>query len=226
MRVLTWNLFHGRAVPDRPRELLPEFSALLASWPWDVALLQELPPWWPPALGRACGAHARSALTSRNGLPALRRWIGERRPDLIRSNLGGANAILVRGGAPVEHRRAVLRWLPERRVVHAVRLAGEGGGEVWIANLHAQGRGEERAQRDTQRAARTVLGWCAGGPAVLGGDLNTDHPLVPGFGHQAGRGVDHVLARGYRRVGRPEVLPRQGLSDHDPLLVELRMEKT
>ena len=56
MRVLTWNLFHGRAVPPAGRDLAREFAAALAAWEWDVALLQEVPPWWPPALGRACGA--------------------------------------------------------------------------------------------------------------------------------------------------------------------------
>ena len=60
MRVLTWNLFHGRSVPDAPRELLAEFAARLAGWEWDVALLQEVPPWWPPELGRACAARARA----------------------------------------------------------------------------------------------------------------------------------------------------------------------
>ena len=30
-----------------------EFAAALAGWEWDVALLQEVPPWWPPALARA-----------------------------------------------------------------------------------------------------------------------------------------------------------------------------
>ena len=39
MRVLTWNLFHGRSVPDTPRSLLPEFGAMLSGWEWDVALL-------------------------------------------------------------------------------------------------------------------------------------------------------------------------------------------
>ena len=56
MRVLTWNLFHGRAVPDAPRSLRAEFAAAIAGWSWDVALLQEVPPWWPPELGRAAGA--------------------------------------------------------------------------------------------------------------------------------------------------------------------------
>src|SRR4051794_29868807 len=92
--VLTWNLFHGRAVPPAGRDLLADFSAMLAGWEWDVALLQEVPPWWPPELGRASGAHARTALTSRNLLPALQRTLAERWPDVIKSWGGGANAIL------------------------------------------------------------------------------------------------------------------------------------
>ena len=31
MLVLTWNLFHGRSVPDAPRELLADFAARLAA---------------------------------------------------------------------------------------------------------------------------------------------------------------------------------------------------
>ncbi|MGH2944640.1 MAG: endonuclease/exonuclease/phosphatase family protein, partial [Solirubrobacteraceae bacterium] len=96
LRVLTWNLFHGRAVPPAGRELRAEFAAALASWGWDVALLQEVPPWWPPALARACDAHARMRLTARNSLPPLRRIVAERAPDLIKSSGGGCNAILVR----------------------------------------------------------------------------------------------------------------------------------
>ena len=46
MRILTWNLYHGRAQPPAGRDLLAEFSAMLAGWDWDVALLQEVPPWW------------------------------------------------------------------------------------------------------------------------------------------------------------------------------------
>ena len=73
MRVLTWNLFHGRAQPPAGRDLQREFAAALAGWDWDVALLQEVPPWWAPALAEACDAEQRTALTSRNALPALRR---------------------------------------------------------------------------------------------------------------------------------------------------------
>jgi hypothetical protein len=51
MRVLTWDLFHGRFLPPVNRDLSNEFTALIAGWDWDVALLQEVPPWWPGVLG-------------------------------------------------------------------------------------------------------------------------------------------------------------------------------
>ena len=59
MRVLTWNLLHGRAVPPAGRDLFDEFADALAGWEWDVALLQEVPPWWPAELrGARLGAEA------------------------------------------------------------------------------------------------------------------------------------------------------------------------
>ena len=81
--VLSWNLFHGRAEPAAGRPLAAEFAATLAGWAWDVALLQEVPPWWPERLGAATGASARMALTSRNSLLPLRRAIASRKPDLL-----------------------------------------------------------------------------------------------------------------------------------------------
>ena len=157
MRVLSWNLFHGRAVPPAGRALTAEFAAALAGWEWDVALLQEVPPWWPPALGRECGASARTALTSRNWLLPVSRWAADRRPDLAKSWGGGANAILVRDEAVLDHRVRTLRSWPERRVVHGVRL--ERG--WWVCNLHAQAHSEARAQADVARAAGRAR-WRAG----------------------------------------------------------------
>jgi len=220
MRVLTWNLFHGRSVPPAGRELEREFAELLASWDWDVALLQEVPPWWPPALARAAGADQRLALTSRNALLPLRRALARRRPDLIKSGGGGANAILVRGASIREHRVHRLRWWPERRVVHAVAL--EGG--PWVANLHAQVHSDERACADIAEAARVALAWAGDAPAILGGDLNVRDPgTVAGFAHAGGHGVDHVLARGLAPVGAARALDRGALSDHAPVRVELRV---
>jgi endonuclease/exonuclease/phosphatase family metal-dependent hydrolase len=217
MQILTWNLYHGRAVPPAGRDLQAEFAAALAGWGWDVALLQEVPPWWAPALARACGAHARTVLTSRNELPALRRAIAERAPDLIKSGGGGANVILVRAaqGPVAEHRRVLLRRLPERRVCHAVRLASG----LWCANLHAQVHSPARAQADIDRAAAQTLAWAGGGPALLGGDFNVRAPQAAGFAHVGGRGVDHVLGHGVAATGPVRTLEHGPLSDHAPLLV-------
>jgi endonuclease/exonuclease/phosphatase family metal-dependent hydrolase len=216
MVVLTWNLFHGRSVPETPRSLLSEFAAQLAAWRWDVALLQEAPPWWPPALGRACAASARTALTSRNWLLPATRRLAERRPDVIKSWGGGANAILVRGERVLDHRVRTLRRWPERRVVHGVRL--ERG--WWVCNLHAQAHSEERAQADVARAAATAIAWSPDAPVVFGGDLNIRHPVAPGFAAAAGHSVDHVLVRHLQQTGS-STLDRGRLSDHTPVLVEL-----
>lgn len=223
MRILTWNLFHGRAVPDRPRELLPEFGAALAGWEWDVALLQEVPPWWPEPLARAAGAREhRRVLTSRNQLLCVTRPLARWRPDLVKSWGGGCNAILVRDGEVAGHRRARLRRLPEGRWVHAVRLADG----TWIGNLHAQVRPHEQTRLDVARAGAALLGWAGpGAPAVvLGGDFNVRDPeaaappelaRVPGTS-----GVDHLLARGL--TGTARALDAGGLSDHRPVLAALR----
>ena len=215
--MLTWNLFHGRSVPPSGRDLTPEFAAALAGWEWDVALLQEVPPWWGRVLGEAAGASARTALTSRNALLGLRRALATRFPDLMKSNGGGANTILVRGQAVTEHRRATLRWWPERRVVHAVRTADG----AWWANFHAQVHSEERALADARKAARALLDWSKGAEAlVLGGDANVRKPVAPGFTHLGGNNVDHVLARGFKRVSA-RLLDAGPLSDHAPVLVEI-----
>lgn len=216
LRILTWNLFHGRSKPDTPHSLLPEFAALLASWEWDVALLQEVLPWWPVELGRACGASARMALTSRNVLSPLQRLVAEPRPDVFKSWSGGCNAILVRGHAIREHRIVRLRLLPERRVAHGVRL--DDG--TWVTNLHAQVHLDRQAQADVDRAGEATTYWAAGEPAILGGDFNLKgEPTAFGFRHLAGHWVDHVLGRDMRAAGRGHTLHRGTLSDHAPLTV-------
>jgi endonuclease/exonuclease/phosphatase family metal-dependent hydrolase len=217
LRVLTWNLKHGRAEPSAGRDLRSEFAAALSDWVWDAALLQEVPPWWPALLGERIGAEWRLVLTSRNaGLP-IRRAIATRWPDMIKSNGGGANAILIRGRSVAEHRTLRLRRLPERRWLQGIRL--DGG--TWIGNLHASVRNEAGALAEAQLAARTMTAWAAGAPAVLGGDFNVRSLSLDGFAYAAGFDVDHVFARGLSAASGPDVLERGSLSDHDPVAVTL-----
>lgn len=240
MRVLSWNLFHGRAEPPAGRPLLHEFAVALRDWPWDVALLQEVPPWWPPALARASGARWRAARTSRNGCLPLRRAIAARRPDWLKSNGGGANAILVRGGLRVDaDASAVLRTRPERRVAHALRIADPRGGPfdgAWIGNVHAQlgawddHGGMDAPAADLALALERLRQWSGSGDApvtILGGDLNLPAPAVQerlpaGWLRACSHGPDHVLCVGAEPARRGGTLERGSLSDHAPIAVDLR----
>ena len=80
VRVLTWNLFHGRSQPAARRELLGEFAALLGGWSWDLALLQEVPPWWPAALAPAAApSSGRRSPRATSGCRCGARWRGDTR---------------------------------------------------------------------------------------------------------------------------------------------------
>ncbi|HEX5924325.1 MAG TPA: endonuclease/exonuclease/phosphatase family protein [Baekduia sp.] len=220
MKVLTWNLFHGRSVPDTKHALLEEFTDKISGWNWDVALLQEVPPWWPPALARAADAEQRTVLTSRNALLPVRRWIAERRPDLIKANGGGANAILVRGDRIAAHTALRLRLWPERRMLHAVHLADAG---IWLANVHATANPKPLARADMVRCGETLARWAGAAPALLGGDANVPDPTVPGFSDVGGHRIDRFFIRGAPAVVTPaRTLERDGLSDHAPVLIEVR----
>jgi endonuclease/exonuclease/phosphatase family metal-dependent hydrolase len=213
MRVLTWNLKHGRAVPSAGRDLFDEFASALTGWDWDLGLLQEVPPWWPSSLGDRLAADGRLVLTSRNALLRVRRAIAERWPDAIKSNGGGANAILVRGDQVVEHRVGRLCIWPERRWVHAVRLHDAG---IWVANTHCGG-----ASRDAHRAAASALRWAGDAPLVLGGDFNIRQLTLDGFACAAAHDVDYVFVRGLLVTSEAEVLDRGRLSDHAPVAVTI-----
>jgi endonuclease/exonuclease/phosphatase family metal-dependent hydrolase len=227
MRILTWNLFHGRSLPPSSRNLLEEFAAKIAGWEWDAALLQEVPPWWPAHLAERAGAQQRTALTSRNAGLALRRALAERRPELMKSNGGGCNAILARTPI-VAHAAVRLRVRPERRVAQLVRLAGG----TCLANYHASSR-PALAEAELEQLWEHALSWAGQAPLILGGDLNLRSPRAPtpAIAHVAHRDVDHLFARGLEASAPAELLDRdvctpagqRDLSDHLPLLVELRV---
>ena len=204
VRVLTWNLFHGRDFPpDRAlltwrsrllrsteigdthaqvnRPLLDEFAAWLAGRSWEIALLQEAPPRWREPLADRTRSAAAIGLTSRNGLRSLRQLVAEWNPDLIASNEGGSNQTLVRGPATiVEARRMRLRLHPERRAMLFARVGLPDGRRIAVGNLHATAGDQAAAGEDVVRAAERALEWADGDPLVFGGDLNLRPHRTPG----------------------------------------------
>src|SRR4051794_18719921 len=213
MRALTWNLYHGRSPEPIGRSLLNEFAGALAAWEWDVALLQEVPPWWPPMLAQ--GAQWRMRLTSRNVGLQLRRAVSARNPDVLKANGGGCNALLVRGPV-LAHASVRLCVWPERRYAHGVRL-GDG---TWVVNVHASTGAGARA--DTLRALAAARRWAGDAPLLFGGDVNLrGRPPLPGLARLGGNHVDHLYAAGLGPARRVEVLERGRLSDHPPVRVTL-----
>ena len=223
MKVITWNLFHGRSVPERPEYLYDEFLTAISGWDWDVLMLQECPPWWPKKFAATLGADHRSVLTSRNLVLPVRRALATWRPDLIKSNGGGCNAILVRGHEITEHRTKRIRYVPERRVVHGVEL--ENG--LWICNLHMQGSHSHfKAPNYVVETVKTGvhgMRWAGDkAPILLGGDFNVSTPQLIGYDHIPGhRGVDQLFVRNLEFTGKAQALERGTLSDHRPVRANL-----
>jgi endonuclease/exonuclease/phosphatase family metal-dependent hydrolase len=260
---LTWNLFHGRDKPPDPslftwrsrllrlpernashvqvnRDLLPEFTRLIAGADWDVALLQECPPRFCRPLAEACASEAHRVLTSRNSLAPVRSAAARLNPDLIASAEGGSNLILVRRGGGlggiVERRDRTLRQgRPEPRRMAYVRT--ESG--LCVANLHTTNDRPDLAFEELLIAAETATGWASDSPLLFGGDLNlrpAEHrsafdELLERFGLSgptAPGSIDHLLGRGIEGVEPPQPWPPEmrelsedgyalRLSDHAPV---------
>jgi endonuclease/exonuclease/phosphatase family metal-dependent hydrolase len=237
VRALTWNLFHGRDFPPDPglftwrsrllrvternathaqvnRTLLDEFASVLAGYSWDVALLQEAPPRWLDRLARACSATAELALTDRNGFASLRALAARLNPDLIASNEGGSNQILLRPPwRAAQSHRVVVTERPERRVLLLVRAIGEG--ELCVGCLHAS-RGHAAAANDVCRAAQAALEWAGDAPLLLGGDFNVRPGEDPRLYEELGlvpalpESIDQLMAHGLEPVDGPAALRPQG----------------
>ena len=260
---LTWNLFHGRdRAPDASlhtlrsrllrtaernethiqlnRDLLSEFTRVLLSAEWDVALLQESPPRWAPALAKAAGGDHHLVLTSRNSLPRLRSRLAQLNPDLIGANEGGSNLILMRRdtalGNITERRELVLHeGRPERRVMAFARTSSG----LCVANLHATVRDPTRATEEVLRAAKAATDWAGADPLLFGGDFNASPARAPNLFRRLAdqhalaqpttdKAIDHLLTRGAAPVEPPSAWPGRRreitddglalrLSDHAPI---------
>ena len=226
LRLLTWNLFHGRDKPPEPdlftwrsrllrttergdryaqvnRPLRNEFTEVLRGLDWDVALLQEASPRWREPLRRDLGATGASVLTSRNWLAPLRGLVAEHNPDLIASNEGGSNQTLVRPGwTVVETRVHTIATRPERRRMLWTRLRSDGGDELAVANLHASLRRVPGSGDGVVAAADRAVEWAGDLPLVFGGDLNHSPAREP-----------EVFEQLVRRHGLAPPTPRDAI-DH------------
>jgi endonuclease/exonuclease/phosphatase family metal-dependent hydrolase len=222
---VTWNLFHGRASPPLPkRSLLPEFAEVLDSLDWHVALLQEAPPRWRDALARELRAQSAMTLTSRNFGAPLRAWIADRRPNLIKSNEGGSNQLLVRDPFRIdETRQLTIARFPERRRMLWARLSGPA--PLAVANVHGSVDSARGASDQILRAAAHAVEWSGDLPLLFGGDLNLRPARQPdAFEELASRfrlapptapdSIDHLLVRGLDIAEAPRRGPALRLSDH------------
>jgi endonuclease/exonuclease/phosphatase family metal-dependent hydrolase len=256
--VLTWNLFHGRDFPPEEglrtlrsrllrttelgathaqvnRSLLAEFTGWLAARPWDVAFLQEAPPRWLRPLAAGCGASGASALTSRNFLAAFRAAAAHLNPDLIASNEGGSNQVLLRPPARLlEVRRLTLRLWPERRRMLWARVGLVGGKRLALANVHATAGDPRAAAEDVELAAERAVEWAGGDSLVFGGDLNLRPRRQPepfdalerrfGLAAPTAPGsIDHLLASGLEVVRSPATLPPEARDVPGPRGLDLRL---
>jgi endonuclease/exonuclease/phosphatase family metal-dependent hydrolase len=264
LTVLCWNLFHGRDFPPDPelrswrsrllrldesnethvqvnRDLTPEFSTLLSSATWDIAMLQECPPRFAGPLARASGAEYHRVFTSRNELGFWRAFLAKQNPDLMASNEGGSNTTLVRvpgklGGIAEMRELEIHAGDPERRAMAFTRTASG----VCIANLHATNDVPVFAVEDVIRAVKAASDWAGDAPLIFGGDLNLrpaeDPELFARLATEFGlaspitgpRAIDHVFVRGLDVVAAPTQWPPERrelsldgkalrLSDHAPV---------
>jgi endonuclease/exonuclease/phosphatase family metal-dependent hydrolase len=235
---MTWNLFHGRDFPPNPelftwrsrllratecdathvqvnRPLRDEFTSVLGSFGWDIALLQEAPPRWREALARELHAESAITLTSRNSLGRVRAFLADVNPDLIASGEGGSNQLLARAPWRIEETREhTLTSRPERRRMQWARVSGPGGLSLAVANLHGSTDQVPGAREQIFDAAAVAVEWAGELPLVFGGDVNlrvTRQPevfeqLATRFGLSpptAPDAIDHLLARGLDVVEAP-----------------------
>lgn len=229
MRLLvrSWNVFHGRTVPERRRCRLPEAIELVCSGSPDVVCLQEVPLW---ALGRLEDWSGRTArwVATKHALAGPASALLQRLDARIARSpvTGQANAILVSRALPITAAgsRILNPGAPsERRACQLLRIRADER-ELLVANVHLS-----TARSDALRELAIVEELVAGEErVVVCGDLNLARAGLDGFSPPIA-GIDQILVRGLE-VGRgpaawPPARRRVGsralLSDHAPVETEI-----
>ena len=193
-------MFHGNARPPRRTGYLRQMIELVAADGPDVVCLQEVPVWALPRLDDWSGMRRFDAITRPPFWPGpFSKWVTRAHQGFFRSGLAGqANSILVaprHAATDLGHER-ISEHGRERRLVHAIRIAGTDG--VVVANLHATNdHGHPAVPRaEAAHAARFAeLAASPGDVVVLAGDFNVVDPELREYS-APGAGIDHILVRG------------------------------
>jgi len=234
--VRTWNVFHGNTEPPGRRTHLEEMVRLVCSDRPGVVCLQEVPvrdlsrlgtwsgmtPFTAVAAGPRLGSVRLGSVLTRLHAGLFSRWLS-----------GDGNAILVDRQLDVAGEWVTeISETGERRVCHAVRVAGLGV----VANFHATWRAA--ADEQFRRAVLFVESLAQEGEAlVLCGDTNvrpagggTYDVLREHLYSRPAAGTDQILVRGSADT-EISVWPSDRrrangrlLSDHAPVELVLEVE--
>lgn len=241
--VRTWNIFHGRTVPEGGALHVEQMVRLVTQDRPGIVALQEVPVWALARLEEWSGMRALGAVAMRARGGPLARWLTALDPRRVRSTLvGQANALLLGvdleiAGAqqvvrlnPRALRRSVrvgeakrLDWTRNRRVCQIVPVRADRT-TFHAVNLHAS-KWPELARLELERLGRLI----PDGPALVSGDLNAPETGLPGFSRPL-PGIDQILVRGLELERPPARWPAERrrydgalLSDHAPVEATLRV---
>jgi endonuclease/exonuclease/phosphatase family metal-dependent hydrolase len=241
--VRTWNIFHGRTVPEGRTLHVERMVRLVTEDRPGIVALQEVPVWALSRVAEWSGMQALPAAAMRARAGPLARWLTALDPRRLRSTLvGQANVVLLGAGLeltgpqhivrlnPRALRRSVrvdeamrLDWARNRRVCQVAPVRA-GDTAFQVLNLHAS-KWPELARIELERLA----GLIPDGPALLCGDLNAPEAGLPGFSPPL-PGIDQILVRSLELERAPGRWPAERrrhdgalLSDHAPVEATLRV---
>jgi endonuclease/exonuclease/phosphatase family metal-dependent hydrolase len=237
--VRTWNIFHGRTVPEGRTLHVERMVRLVTEDGPGIIALQEVPVWALSRIEEWSGMRALGAIAMRARGGPLARWLTALDPRRFRSTLvGQANVLLLGAGVDVDVagaqdvlrlnprslRRAFrvgepqrLDWARNRRVCQVVPVRS-GDTAFHALNLHAS-KGADLARAELERLASLI----PDGPVLVCGDLNAPETGLPGFSPPL-PGIDQILVRGLELERPPARWPAERrrhdgafLSDHAPV---------